>query len=299
MQPRCVLVQRATEYEELLARHGTHEQVRFFLHGRGRTLEEVAARHERLAAARRDVLGAVPPDWRRAIVARPELDRFLFANDDVVVVLGQDGLVANAAKYLSGQPVIGLNPEPERWPGVLVPHPPGAAADLLRDVTRGRATTRPRTMVEATLDDGRRLLALNEVFLGHASHQSARYALEVGDERERQSSSGVIVTTGTGATGWAASIHRERRSVLRLPAPEDPALAYFVREAWPSAATGTALTEGRIGRGEVVRLQSEMGAGGVAFGDGIEGDRLPLDWGRRVEVGVARKVLNLVQASTK
>jgi NAD kinase len=292
MLPRAVLVQRATEYEELLARHGTREQVRFFLHERGRTLDEVAARHERLEIARRAVLGAIPPDWQRAIVQRAELDRFLFAADDVVVVLGQDGLVANTAKYLAGQPVIGLNPEPERWPGVLVPHPPAAAGDLLRDVARGRAATDSRTMVEARLDDGRRLLALNEIFLGHASHQSARYAIEVADDRERQSSSGVIVTTGTGATGWAVSIHRERRSQLRLPAPTEPALAYFVREAWPSAATGTRLTEGRVER---LRLQSEMGEGGVAFGDGIEGDRLPLDWGRRVEVGVAREVLELVR----
>jgi hypothetical protein len=299
MVPRCVLVERPTEYEELLARHGTREQVRFFLHGRGRTLEEVSARHERLAAARREVLGAVPPDWRRATVARAELDRFLFADDDIVVVLGQDGLVANTAKYLSGQPVIGLNPEPDRWPGVLVPHPPAAAGDLLRDVARGRAATADRTMAEARLDDGQRLLALNEIFLGHASHQSARYAIELNGERERQSSSGVIVTTGTGATGWAASIHRERRSQIRLPRPDEPALAFFVREAWPSAATGTTLTEGLIADGGHVTVQSELGEGGVAFGDGIERDRLPFEWGRRVEVGVAREVLRLVQARTK
>ncbi|HWM12402.1 MAG TPA: hypothetical protein VNO82_23785, partial [Solirubrobacteraceae bacterium] len=221
--------------------------------------------------------------------------RFLFAGDDVVVVLGQDGLVANAAKYLAGQPVIGLNPEPDRWPGVLVPHPPAAAADLLRDVAAGRATLGERTMVEARLDDGQRLVALNEVFLGHASHQSARYALEVGGERERQSSSGVIVTTGTGATGWAASIARERQSPLSLPRPADPALAFFVREAWPSAATGTGLTEGVLRDGAALWLQSEMGEGGVVFGDGIEGDRLPLDWGRRVHVATAPERLILVR----
>jgi hypothetical protein len=291
MLPRAVLIVRRTEYDELLARHGTREQLRFFLHERGRTLEEVVTRHERLGAAMRAVLGAIPAEWRRATVARAELDRFLFGPDDVVVVLGQDGLVANTAKYLDGQPVIGLNPEPERWPGVLVPHPPAAAGDLLRDVAAGRATAEGRTMVEARLDDGQRLLALNEIFLGHSSHQSARYVLE----GERQSSSGVIVTTGTGATGWAASIHRERRSALALPAPAEPALAFFVREAWPSAATGTQLTEGRMAAGDVLHLQSEMGDGGVVFGDGIEADRLGLDWGRRVEVGVARETLQLVR----
>jgi hypothetical protein len=295
MRPRCVLVRRPTEYDELLARHGTREQLRFFLAERGRTLEEVIERHERVAAALRGVLGAIPHDWRRATLARSELDRFLFADDDVVVVAGQDGLVANVAKYLAGQPVIGLNPEPERWPGVLVPHPPDAAADLLRDVGAGRAALEERTMVEARLDDGQRLLALNEVFLGHISHQSARYALEVGGDRERQSSSGVIVSTGTGATGWAASIARERRSPLALPRPADPALAFFVREAWPSAATGTRLTDGLLSDGAVLRLQSEMGEGGVVFGDGIESDRLALDWGRRIHVTVARERLRLVR----
>jgi NAD kinase len=295
MNPRCVLVQRPTEYDELLARHATREQLRFFLEERGRSLEEVVERHERLAAALRAVQGAIPRDWRRATVARAEIDRFLFAADDVVLVVGQDGLVANVAKYLAGQPVIGLNPEPERWPGVLVPHPPAAAADLLHDVAAARATLQERTMVEARLDDGQRLLALNEVFLGHASHQSARYTLEVAGQRERQSSSGVIVSTGTGATGWAASIARERGSQLALPSPGDPALAFFVREAWPSLATGTGLTDGLLRDGAVLTLQSEMGDAGVVFGDGIEDDRLPLDWGRRVHVAVARERLRVVR----
>src|SRR5215213_4262310 len=118
MVPRGVLVERPSEYEELLARHGTHEQVRFFLERRGRSLEEV-------------------------------------------LELGQDGLVANVAKYLDGQPVIGLNPDPGRVPGVLVRHPPEAAADLLSDLAR----VEHRTMVRAALDDGQEVLALNEVFV--------------------------------------------------------------------------------------------------------------------------------------
>jgi hypothetical protein len=291
MIPRAVLVERPTEYSELLARHGTREQARFFLHARDRTLEEVEGRHSAMEAARASVLAAIPADWRRAAVARPELDRFLFEPEDVVVVLGQDGLVANVAKYLDGQPVIGLNLEP----GVLVPHVPGAAADLLADVAAGRAALEHRTMAAARLDDGQELLALNEVFVGHASHQSARYALRVGERAERQSSSGLIVATGTGATGWAASIHRERRSGLRLPAPEEDALSFFVREPWPSAATGTELSEGLLGAGAELAVQCEMNAGGVVFGDGIEADHLTLDWGQRVSVRVAESKLQLAR----
>lgn len=296
MVPRVVVVERPTEYQELLLRHGTREQVRFFLERRGESLEAVEERHERHRAHHAGVMGAVPADWRRASVQRPDLDRFLFEPEDIVLVLGQDGLVANVAKYLEAeQPVIGLNPDPERYPGVLVPHRPEAAADLMHDVATGRADLAARTMVQAGLDDGQRLLALNEIFLGHVSHQSARYRIEFGGHAERQSSSGVIVTTGTGATGWAASVHLQTHSALDLPLPDEHALAFFVREPWPSVGTGTSLTEGRLEADDRLTLVCELGDGGVVFGDGIEADNLRLEWGQRVEVGVAQRTLRLVR----
>jgi hypothetical protein len=295
MLPRCVLVERSTEYRDLLDRHGTREQARFYLEQRGMAIDELEARHAHFGAVRAGVLAAVPSEWRTAVVEREELDRFLFAEDDVVVALGQDGLVANVAKYLEGQPVIGLNPEPDRFPGVLVTHPPQAAADLLRDVAAARAAFERRTMVEARTDDGQRLLALNEVFVGHMTHQSARYVLETGGRSEAQSSSGLIVATGTGATGWAASINRERAHAVALPEPGQPALAWFVREAWPSLATGTTLTEGVLRAPEALTVTCRLGEGAVVFGDGIEGDRLLPDWGQRGTVSVSDVALALVR----
>ncbi len=294
MLPRCVLVERPTEYADLLARHGTRQAAWFFLEQRGLEPGEVERRHLAHAETRAAVLAAVPLEWRTASITRAELDRFLFAPDDVVVVLGQDGLVANVAKYLAGQPVIGLNPDPDGVGGVLVRHPPRAAGDLLADVVAQRAAIERRTMAEALLDDGQRLLALNEVFVGHASHQSARYTLTARGRSERQSSSGVIVTTGTGATGWAASISRERPEPVALPAPADGRLAFLVREAWPSPATATTLTQGLLVPPDALEITCELGRGGVVFGDGIESDRLELAWGQRLRVRTARETLALV-----
>jgi hypothetical protein len=240
------------------------------------------------------VLAAIPPEWRRASVERSDLDRFLFEPDDVIVALGQDGLVANVAKYLAGQPVVGLNPEPDRNPGTLVAHRPEAAGDLLRDIADGSAHYQHRTMVAATLDDGQQLLALNEIFVGHASHQSARYRIAIGDRHEHQSSSGVVISTGTGATGWAASLHRERRSALTLPGPEDHTLAFFVREPWPSPATATNITEGLLDQQHPLRIRCENPDNAVLFGDGIESDRIPLDWGQQLTITIADSQLDLV-----
>src|SRR5262249_10257864 len=148
------------------------------------------------------------------------------------------------------------------------------------------------TMVEVRLDDGQRLLALNEAFLGHRTHQSARYRIRVGGHGEagageRQSSSGVIVSTGTGATGWARSIHRQRAIAgSLLPEPTEPRLVFFVREAFPSKITGAGLDAGSITRGESLEIVSEMNEDGVIFGDGIETDRLDFSWGRTAVAGI-------------
>ena len=292
--PRVVVVTRRSEYDELLRRHGTRGQAAFFLDTRGLELGPVEKRHERLEEARLRVQGAIPRGWRRARVERDDLSRFVFEPSDIVVAVGQDGLVANVAKYLEGQPVIGINPDPENFDGVLVPHPPARAQALLAACGANRQQCQHRTMVEARLDDGQRLVALNEIFVGARTHQSARYRLALGETQERHSSSGVIVTTGTGATGWALSIRRQRRCDLELPSPEDPKLAFFVREAFPSIATGTDLTEGLLTSQDGLEVISEMGGGGVIFGDGIEDDRLDFRWGVRATIRRADRTLDLV-----
>jgi NAD kinase len=170
--PRAVLVHRHTEYQELLERHGTRGQAAFFLSTRGRDLGEVEARHASQQEAMAAVTAAIPLDWRRGLVERADLSRFLFDPEDIVVIVGQDGLVANVAKYLHGQVVIGFNPDPTRNPGILVPHPAAAAAQLLEVATSPQVGGRieARTMVEGVLDDGQRISALNELYIGHPSH---------------------------------------------------------------------------------------------------------------------------------
>ncbi|MEV6886248.1 hypothetical protein [Streptomyces sp. NPDC051135] len=299
LAPRAVLVHRRTEYEELLARHGTHGQAAFFLSSRGRSIDEVARRHDVTLRALREVASAVPLTWRSTRVERADLDRFLFAPEDVVIVVGQDGLVANTAKYLSGQPVVGIDTDPGRNPGVLVRHRCPDAAGLLRAATAARdggGGVEELTMVEAVADDTQRLLALNEIYLGPPGHQTARYRLGTvtgTDPGEAQASSGVLVGTGTGATGWLRSLWLERGATVPMPAPRDPRLLWFVREAWPSPATGTSRVSGELGRGQALRLTVESDRM-VAFGDGMEADALELTWGQSVRVGIAAASLRLV-----
>jgi NAD kinase len=294
LAPRVVVVSRRSELDELLVRHGTRAAADHFLRERGRDLDEVTARHEALQDALTTVDAAVPADWRRGRVDRADLPSFLFGPEDLVVAVGQDGLVANLAKYLSGQPVIGVDPEPGRNPGVLTRVQAGSVPAVFRSVAGEAAAIRRLTMVRARLDDGQELAGLNEIYAGHSAHQSARYRLIGADGREeRQSSSGVVIGTGTGATGWTASIAAERDRHEALPGSEDPSLSWFVREAWPSPATGTSLTAGALNMGEQLRLVCESERL-VVFADGVESDHLTLTWGQQVTIGLADRHLHLV-----
>ncbi len=293
LAPRVVVVARRSELDELLATHGTQGAARYFLAQRGRDLAEIEARHAAQAAALTQVSAAVPADWRTGRVDRDDLSRFLFGPEDVVVAIGQDGLVANVAKYLDGQPVIGVDPQPGRNAGILVRFSPAAAGAALAAVAAGAAPVEHRTMVTATMDDGQRLTGLNEIYLGHPTHQSSRYLLSTSDGgTERQSSSGLIVGTGTGASGWCASIARERAAAPAAPGPLERRLCWYVREAWPSPATGTDLTSGLLDESGSVELTCESERL-VAFADGVESDHLALSWGQRISVAVAAHRLSL------
>ncbi|MFD8565552.1 hypothetical protein [Streptomyces sp. NPDC059639] len=296
LAPRAVLVHRTTEYEELVAHHGTHGQAAFFLSSRGRDIAEVAERHRRAMRALTDAAAAVPLSWRRAQVERADLDRFLFAPQDVVIVVGQDGLVANVAQYVGGRPVIGVDADPGRNPGVLVRHRSADVARLLPTALDGDSGVDELTMVEAVTDDAQRLVALNEIYVGAAGHRTARYRLGLDDDRgavEAQASSGVLIGTGTGATGWIRSVWQERGGAGPLPGPTDDRLLWFVREAWPSPVTGTRLSAGELTARARLSLTVESERL-VAFGDGMEADAVELTWGQTVRVGVCAERLRLV-----
>ncbi len=303
---KVVLVTRRTRYEELLARHHTREQAKFYVEHLGADFDDYVAEHETYRAAQGAVLAVLREHGRFQAIERRLVPNFLFGPEDVVVALGQDGLVANTMKYLDRHPLIGVNPDPQRWDGVLLPFAPRDVARLLPGVLERRNASRTVTMARAALANGQSLHAVNDLFIGPKSHTSARYEIEIGRLREVQSSSGVIVATGLGSTGWMRSIVTGALAVAgmavgtRLESAyagrpwEDDALEFAVREPFPSRSSQATVLCGRIEAGTRLTLTSLMAEGGVIFSDGIEADYLEFNAGTRVEIAVADRVGRLV-----
>jgi NAD kinase len=305
---RCVIVTRKTQMQELMLRHNTKEQAQFYLQAQGDDFSAIAQRHETYIAALVYLKSAMPDNMKLAVIDRSFLPQFEFLND-VVFAIGQDGLVSNTAKYLTGQPLIGVNPEPEHIEGVLLPWRVDQAEKLLARVLAERHSIQNVTLAEATLNDGRTLRAFNDLFIGQAGHSSAVYNIEYGGEREFQSSSGIIVSTGAGSTGWMRSIYTGSSILVgnNNLGPEDlannnpPAIArdsdaliFAVREPWPSRKTGTSIVSGMVSAEVPLDIQSRMAANGVIFSDGIEWDYLEFNEGTHAIISVAQEKVHLV-----
>ena len=157
-------------------------------------------------------------------------------------------------------------------------------------------------MACARLNDGQSLLAVNDLFIGQRSHVSARYQLTLGETSETQSSSGVIISTGLGSTGWFKSILAGAAGVVRATGGGEPGLPveapfawdadylYFsVREPFPSKATGARLVFGKVTPGQPLRVSSRMLENGVIFSDGIESDFLEFNAGMEARIELAER----------
>jgi NAD kinase len=303
---KVVLVTRRTRYEELLARHHTREQAKFYVEHLGSDFDDYVAEHERYRAAQAAVLAVLRDHGRFQALERRMVPNFLFGPEDVVVALGQDGLVANTMKYLDRHPLLGVNPDPQRWDGVLLPFAPQDVATVLPGVLAGQRALRTVTMARAQLANGQVLHAVNDLFVGPRSHTSARYELEIGRAREVQSSSGVIIATGLGSTGWMRSIVTGALAVAAMAVStrlesafagrpwDDDALAFAVREPFPSRSSQATLLCGRVAADARLVMTSLMAEGGVIFSDGIEADYLEFNAGTRVEIAVAERRGQLV-----
>jgi hypothetical protein len=217
------------------------------------------------------------------------LHTYTFGERDVVITVGQDGLVANTAKYVGAQPIIAVNPDPERIDGVLIPFTIDAARKTVEATLAGKFRARPITLAEASLADGQKLLAFNDLFIGAASHVSARYRIHAHGVVEAQSSSGVLVSTGAGSTGWLSSVFNMAAGVTRFAGGqpgqpmrmewEDPRLLFAIREPFVSRHSAASVVAGWIEERDQIVIESTMPSGGVIFSDGIENDFLRFDSG--------------------
>ena len=297
---KIIIITKQTRADELVRKFNNMTQAAFYVEKMGGDIGEYVEESSVYKDSVSSSLNQLQELARVQQIDREYVPSFMFGEDDIVIVIGQDGLVANTLKYLSGQSLIAVNPDPSRYDGMLLPFRTNDLAGIVRDVLNNRRPQKEITMASAELNDGQSLLAVNDFFIGRQTHVSARYSIKVDGEEELQSSSGIIVSTGLGSTGWLKSVIAGAKGIAQsitgreildnLSAPKwDSSYLYFsVREPFPSNTTGTNLVFGTI-NDSPLKIVSHMPEGGLIFSDGVEQDFLQFNSGIEASIYVAPK----------
>ncbi|MEO1451178.1 MAG: sugar kinase [Bacteroidota bacterium] len=299
----AIIVRSKTRLEALIERFNTKAQARFYIESLGGNFEEYQAEHDTFYRALEMLQGMLSRTLKNKVLYRNHLPNYLFADNNLIIVIGQDGLVANTAKYARGLPIIAINPDPRRYDGILLPFAIQNFLSGVEQVLSGSYPAREVRFAEASLQDGQKLLAFNDLFIGASSHVSARYKIKFKTQSEDHSSSGIIVSTQAGSTGWLSSIFNMAYGVAGLfqpdITPQKPQLApdqllFAVREPFKSVRTQTDLSVGIIRQPDKLTIESYMPNNGIIFSDGVESDFLRFNSGAVVSVGIADAFARLV-----
>ncbi len=304
---KVVVVTRRTELEELVHRFNTPAQAKFYLTQSGHSFDEIQLAHDQYRRVVSAVVGSLPANQKHQVVDRALVPQFTFAAGDLVITIGQDGLVSNTAKYLDGQPIFAINPNPDLYDGILLAFSPGDFGSPLRGALNGEMNKKNVTLAIARSSDGQELLAFNDFYVGARSHVSARYDIEIDGRAEAHSSSGIIVSTGAGSTGWLQSVYAGAASIVQahggtyVPPPnngrlpwDSQQLVYTVREPFPSQVTQCSLVHGYLTQKTPLIVRSRMPINGVIFSDGVEADYLEFNSGVTLTIAPADKKIALV-----
>ena len=306
---KIILVTRKTRLEGLVERFNTLGQAKFYIEHSGGDFALYEREHTAYVNALSKLRTALQRLAKMQEIERGFLPNFLFAPEDVIVTIGIDGLVVNTAKYLDGQPVVAVNPDHAHIDGILLPFNIQTAIPAVQKILKGEVQARQISMAEATLNDSQTLLAFNDLFIGAKTHVSARYKIRQQDQEEHHSSSGIIVSTGVGSSGWLSSLFnmangmyevfsRDKEHAIVLPPMrlqwESDQLVFVVREPFVSKTSGAEIVSGLVSPASPLVIESEMADGGVIFSDGVEADFLPFNSGAIATINLAKKKTNLV-----
>lgn len=299
----AIIVKNKTRLESLVERFNTRAQAKFYIERLGGNFEDYEIEHETFHHSLTELQTRLSKIIKNKTVERVYLPSFIFSETNLIVVIGQDGLVANTAKYSKTCPIIAVNPDKARYDGVLLPFSSNDFTEGVENVITGRYRARTARFAEARLNDGQRLLAFNDLFIGASSHVSARYKISFNGETEEHSSSGLIVSTAAGSTGWLSSVFNMAYGVAGLfeqnitpqrPVLNDNEMLFAVREPFQSIRTQTGITAGLIQEQDQLSVESLMTTGGVIFSDGIESDFLKFNSGAIARIGMAAETATLV-----
>jgi NAD+ kinase len=206
---------------------------------------------------------------------------------DLILSVGGDGTLLEVSRYTDDTPILGVNSDPTRSTAFFCAADRDTIGQRFSDLLNDALELTPLTRLQLAINDQRLpFYALNDLLIAHLNPAAmAVYDLAIGDESERQKSSGIWLSTAAGST---AGIRAAGGRVLPLRSPKRQ---YLVREPYAGNGQPYHLLKGMVSPDTAIAVTSRMRLGGV-FVDGPH-LRYALGLGDRLSVTLAPTPLRL------
>ena len=219
-------------YDELGVLNGSSGAETTSAPGRAQILSRLESAHLQNQKAIRLVQDALERSGLE-VTERQQPTKREAAGVDLVITVGGDGTFLATAQRVEDALILGVNSAPETSVGHYCATHASGFQEALESILEGRAAIQPLNRIACRVGD--RALpyqALNDVLFAHRSPASStRYLLDVEDEVELQTSSGLWISTASGASGAMRSAGGQPMVI------GESRLQYRVRE--PYARPGT------------------------------------------------------------
>ncbi|MBW2975871.1 NAD(+)/NADH kinase [Candidatus Woesearchaeota archaeon] len=244
------------------------------------------------SAAERSTLGTVKRILKKyrincRLAHRHKLDKKLFKNRDLVIAVGGDGTFLRASHFIFDRtPVFGVNSDPKHKEGFFMASEKDDFEAKLKKILSGNCKAKKLQRLEARINNKTvPELALNEFYIASKKpYHTAVYTLDISGRRERQKSSGILVSAAAGSRAWIKSAGGK---ILPL---ESDKFEYLVREPYCGRVSiKCGLVNGILRKNENISAVFEFGKG-ILIADSLSKE-YAFKAGQKVTVRLSKKPL--------
>jgi len=134
-------------------------------------------------------------------------DHELTSRFKVIIALGGDDFFKLVTHHIEGSlPILGVNSDPSSSVGALLPITIEELPEALKRLEKGDYRIDPWTRISLRMNGVECGSAINDIVLGKRDFRlTSRHELEYQGVKVMQRSSGILISTGVGSTGWYAS----------------------------------------------------------------------------------------------
>ncbi len=213
----------------------------------------------------------------------------------LVIILGGDGYFSYVSHYIDDQLVIGVKADPKKSSAVLYELDVDDFINFYPMLLQGNFTIANWTRLRAVINAKPiKELSLSDIFVGaRLSVDMSRYVIYYKGVQEEQKTSGILVSTGTGSTGWWKKLNLTQQRRMGTFARTSRTARFVVRDEPSSRLSGYKIVSGKIKPDEVLKIRSLVDDG-VVSPDSYSSLMYPFPAGDTVEISISDNPLRVI-----